>query len=162
MKTLKYPHKSLTTPTVEITDFGMDIARIGNEMLSHMKAENGLGLAANQVGINLRLFVTTSPNDIGKWPDSIVCNPKWKPTPSGFEYARVEGCLSFPGWLLPIKRYDAIIAEYDTALGDKRKIILHGLAAQVFQHETEHLNGELFTKHLTSAQQQTLRNFYKE
>jgi peptide deformylase len=164
MKTVKYPNKILTTPTDKIIAFGIPLTRLADKMKSHMRSENGMGLAANQVGIGLSMFVHEKPNWVqGRWiPNSIVCNPTWKPTPSGFEYARVEGCLSFPGWLMPVKRYDAIIAQYQNALGRKIKCVLHGAAAQVFQHETEHLNGELFTKHLTLEQQETLRKYYKE
>jgi peptide deformylase len=140
-------------------------------MLREMEAANGAGLAANQVGAKLSLFVTNkltgrfllaNGDKHDGWFDTIICNPTWKPTSSGFEYFVLEGCLSFPGWIVPVKRYDAIMAEYQTWEGKRVKVRLTEFAAQVFQHETDHLEGTSFLSRLTEEQRETIKKHYKE
>ena len=156
MEIIKYPDKTLLTPTKVVEIFDGSPWLLGKKMLGVMKAQNGAGLAANQVGYDLRLFVTS------ELEDDIIVNPSWEPTISGFDYPRVEGCLSFPGWLVPVKRFDAINAQWQDIAGNKKQLILRGFAAQVFQHETDHLDSVLMIDHLTKQQQRTLRRFYKE
>lgn len=152
MDILKYPHKKLrwkrNRKLLMLPANGMDL--IWNQLLETMISANGIGLAAPQVGLTYRVFVTSLLHD------KIIINPEWEPTPSGFEYIRIEGCLSFPGWLVPIKRFDAIKVKYYNIGGNLVNLILKGLAAQVFQHETEHLSGVLIIDHLTESQGATI------
>ena len=156
MQILKYPHESLITKTKPITEFEPYITLLGSELLRLMIKGDGIGLAANQIGFNLSIFVSSV------LPDHIICNPSWKPTPSAFDYDVVEGCLSFPGWLVPIKRYNAIFAEYYTFCGKKVNTVFRGLAAQVFQHETAHLNGLTIMDFITKAQKRTIKRHSKQ
>ncbi len=155
MKILQYPDERLRYPSKELYITkglmapGLDL--IGERLYKTMIAENGIGLAAIQVGLDIRMFVTSLP-----FPHKIILNPKWEPSPSGFEYARMEGCLSFPGWLVPVKRFDAIKASYYNVEGKQVKLNLKGLAAQVFQHETDHLSGILLIDYLSEAQKATI------
>lgn len=146
---LRHPSKELyVTPEIELMTPGLEL--LGENLYEIMKNANGLGLAAIQTGADIKMFVTSLLHD------KIIINPEWEPTPSGFEYIRIEGCLSFPGWLVPIKRFDAIKVKYYNIGGNLVNLILKGLAAQVFQHETEHLSGVLIIDHLTESQGATI------
>ena len=152
---LRYPNDKLRCTSKELYTTeglmapGLDL--VGERLYKQMIDADGLGLAAIQVGLDIRMFVTSLP-----FPHKIIINPKWEPTPSGFEYARLEGCLSFPGWLAPVKRFDAIKASYYNVEGKRVELIAKGLAAQVFQHETDHLDGVLLIDHLSEAQKATI------
>lgn len=154
MKILSYPDQLLLTPTKKVVEFNKDLENVGNNMLALMSKSDGVGLAANQVGLDISMFVT---NQIS---DGIIVNPTWKPTISGFKYKVIEGCLSFAGWIIAVERYDAIYAEWQTTSGEKKKRVLTGFMAQVFQHETEHTNGKTFLEHLSDAQVKTIKRFY--
>ena len=156
LETIKYPSPNLVTPTLPVIQFGRAIMSLGQNMLDHMEKEGGAGLASNQIGSNLNLFVSSH------LPNSIICNPTWKPMTDGTDsiYITIEGCLSFPGWFVPLKRHSAIIAEWQDWSGKRRKKPLYMFQAQIFQHEVEHLEGRTFLEHLTIAQQQTIRNYF--
>lgn len=146
---LRYPSKELyVTPEMELMTPGLEL--LGENLYKTMKNANGLGLAAIQAGVDIKMFVTSLLDD------KVIINPTWEPTLCGFEYLRVEGCLSFPGWLVPIKRFDAIKVKYYNIHGSLVNLILKGLAAQVFQHETDHLLGVLMIDYLTEAQRATI------
>jgi len=151
MELVTYPNERLRTKAYEVETFPPGFDTLGEIFLRIMRKHDGIALASTQLGHNFKMFVTDLP-----FPHSMIINPKWEPTPSGFQYARMEGCLSFPGWLAPVKRYDAIRATYQTPSGERVKLVLKELAAQVFQHETDHLDGVLMIDHLTEAQQATL------
>lgn len=110
------------------------------EMRAAMIANNGIGLAANQVGKDLQLFVIdkdiAAENSV---PDAYV-------NPEIIEYSREsddveEGCLSIPGYYTPIRRAKKIwIKAYDEH-GNRIKFRARGMLARIIQHETDHLNG---------------------
>lgn len=152
MKILKYPNKKLRTVCKPVINFDSKLMEVGNKLLKLMVAHNGVGLAANQVGLKQKMFVSRLISGI------MICNPSWEPTISGFDYTVAEGCLSFLGWLVPVKRYDAILAEWQDCHGVKIKTRLTGLVAQVFQHETNHLNSILMIDHLNPAQKKSIEN----
>jgi peptide deformylase len=111
-------------------------------MIEMMQAFNGIGLAANQVGLLKRVFVIKL-----KAADTpfAMFNPKLI-TQSTNEQQGEEGCLSFPGLWLDIKRPHSIEAEYLDKDGKECKISLSGIDARCFLHELEHLDGIVFTK----------------
>jgi len=155
LKILRYPHKVLRTKTDEVEKFTQSLQEISEEMIDEMIRNGGVGLAAPQVGLNLRMFVS---NQIEPY---VFINPQWRPSPSGFPYLIIEGCLSFPGWIIPVERYDAILIEYDKLDGERVKGRLKKFQAQIFQHETDHLDGKLIVDHLTKAQQKTINNAFR-
>ena len=103
----------------------------------------GIGLSANQIGISERVFVMIlnleteetitcyNPRIIKKYNDSVWCE---------------EGCLSFPDEIINIQRPDRIVVKYEDEDKKEHKIKLDGLAARVFQHEFDHLEGIDFTE----------------
>ena len=156
MEILIYPSTRLRLPNSHINVFDEKLQVLADKMMDVMVANNGAGLAAPQIGENVRLFVT---NQI---PPYVFINPSWEPTVSSHEYTVIEGCLSFPGWVVPVGRWDAIKVEYYDLDGQKCTDNLKEFQAQVFQHETDHLEGTLLIDKLTRAQQETIhRNLVK-
>jgi peptide deformylase len=107
-----------------------------------MKLYGGIGLSANQCGVQERVFVAGSDTF------QMACiNPKIINL-SGKVSKKREGCLSFPGLYLNIPRYESVEVEYYTESGEKKTHTFDGLTAQLFQHEYEHMEGKIFTAHV--------------
>lgn len=116
----------------------VDPIEFAQELVKTMYERNGLGLAANQVGYPWRVFAMRGA------PENFVCfNPKIV-KPSDAEVSLEEGCLSFPGLLVKIKRPQHIRVRFTTPNGDTRTETFTGMSARVFQHEMDHLDGEKF------------------
>jgi peptide deformylase len=120
-----------------------EIANLLVNMRQIMRRANGVGLSANQIGLNLNMFVAEVPDAEGIMKFYAIFNPKIEKK-SGEIVTLEEGCLSVPGKWGHVPR-----AERVTLVGfDKNdkpiKIKAWGLLAQVFQHETDHLQGKLF------------------
>lgn len=114
-----------------------DPTELVKAMTKVMFENNGIGLAAPQVGIFKRLFI------MGNSSKLIVCiNPTLI---SGGEFYRdLEGCLSFPNLWLHVNRYKQIQAHYQDIKGEVVETTLDGLIARVYQHELDHLDGVCF------------------
>jgi len=99
---------------------------------------NGIGLAANQVGVPYRVFAMRGS------PENFVCfNPRIV-QPSAENIILEEGCLSFPGLLVKVKRPKHIRVRFQTPNGDTRTETFIGMTARIFQHELDHLDGRLY------------------
>lgn len=110
------------------------------ELIKAMKEGNGIGLAANQLGDQYRVFCMQTE------PPMVCYNPRitWF---SEEEILLEEGCLSYPGVYIMVKRPKSIRARFQDPYGNVITKKFTGLAARVFQHETDHLNGvEYFTR----------------
>lgn len=137
---LVYPDPMLTTPCEEFDfqnppgspyDLALGLMQIMND-------HNAVGLAANQVGIPLRVFVMRNT------PENFVCfNPKIVYHSPETELQE-EGCLSFPGIDVKIKRSKNIRVRFQVPSGETISMSFDGLTARVFQHELDHLDGKLF------------------
>lgn len=111
--------------------------KLVEEMIATMRRENGLGLAANQVGALQKVVVYDDGTGLG-----ILINPKIV-SASG-EQVGVEGCLSVPGLQGEVKRASSVEVRATDLNGKPIKIKAEGLLARIFQHELDHLNGKLF------------------
>jgi peptide deformylase len=120
-----------------------DIERTIADMIDTMFDEVGLGLAAPQVGISLRLMVVG--DDDGREARALI-NPAI--AEQGGEIVAEEGCLSIPGVFAPVKRAAWVRLEAQDAQGRPVSITARGLRARVFQHEMDHLDGVLFIDRL--------------
>jgi peptide deformylase len=120
-----------------------EIKRMIADMVDPMYDEVGLGLAAPQVGISLRLMVVG--DDDGREARALV-NPVI--AEQGGEIVAEEGCLSIPGVFAPVKRAEWVRLEAQDELGRPVEITARGLRARVFQHEMDHLDGVLFIDRL--------------
>lgn len=108
-------------------------------MIKFMIDHNGIGLAAPQIGLPHRVFVMgDSDTAIAYYNPNIVTISKTTETLE-------EGCLSFPGLYLKIKRPTYIVAEYQNSSGDLCRKSFYGIEARCFSHELDHLNGIVFT-----------------
>jgi peptide deformylase len=138
------PHESLTevsTPWNFETDG--DAVQLEQQMIDFMKANHGIGLAANQIGILKRVFVMGSENIEGFPKPFAVFNPVIKEASKELILDQ-EGCLSYPDLFLKVKRPEWIVAEYQDSQGNVNEIKIDGYLSKCFQHEYDHLNGICF------------------
>ena len=111
---------------------------IGVRLLHELReSENGIGLAANQIGINKRVCVVNVKEPL------VLINPKIVEK-SKEKFVFPEGCLSFPFIFVAIKRPKWIEVEYEDEDGEIKKEHMHGMNSRIYQHENEHMNGLIF------------------
>ncbi|MGK0187731.1 MAG: peptide deformylase [Verrucomicrobiales bacterium] len=149
-------------PVTEITD---EIRGLVEDMLDTMVAANGVGLAAPQVGIPIRLAVVDVSFDpecvsyfkvngedavMEDWMPLIFMNPVLKL--QGDREDDTEGCLSFPEMRADVRRPSEIKASLSIVDGEEIVIETDGLLARAIQHETDHLNGVLFVDRISTAE----------
>ena len=117
---------------------------IEREMIETMKANNGIGLAANQVGLLRRVFVMklSDGREMGFFNPTILVG-------DNADIQGREGCLSFPNLWLNIARSDEITAMYLDNTGKQCIIELEGIDSRCFQHELDHLDGITFTEYVS-------------
>lgn len=130
-------------------DFGnppvSDINQFETDMIDTMLSEQGIGLAANQVGYNFRaLAIHIQENGQAM----IMYNPMIKHT-SQEQWLAPEGCLSFPGIELEISRPKFVTAQWQDRDGEWNERMLSYIDAKCFLHELEHLNGRVFKDHVS-------------
>jgi peptide deformylase len=122
----------------------VDAVDIEREMLETMNANNGIGLAGNQVGLLRRVFVMKLQD--GK---EIGCFNPYILDGNNDLVDGSEGCLSFPNLWLTVKRNKKITAAYLDNTGKQCIIELEGIDARCFQHELDHLDGKTFTEYVS-------------
>lgn len=143
------PLKKVSEPVKVIDN---DIQTLVKDMFETMYAANGVGLAAPQIGKNIRLVVI----DCGDDPIAMI-NPSIIKK-SGKEKA-AEGCLSFPGLSENVVRATKVIAEYtDPNDGELYEVEAEGLLARAIQHEVDHLDGVVFVDRMSSARRLQIKN----
>lgn len=130
-----------------VSDFsGLD--RIYQDMLDTMYEEEGIGLAANQIGLDLNmLIIDVSHIDETGGPQVLI---NGEIIDSAGEETMEEGCLSLPGLRLDITRPEEITVRYQTMEGSEKTEKFCGLAARVIQHELDHLNGILIVDRVSA------------
>jgi len=120
-----------------------DITALILKMRRIMHAANGVGLSANQIGLDFRMFVAEIPDSQGGTKFYAVFNPKIeKKSDEKIEFE--EGCLSIPGTWGEVERPEKIVVSGFDKNGKPVKIKTWGFLARVFQHEIDHLDGKLF------------------
>ena len=140
---VKYPNKILRTKLTQVSDFSSpNLKSIIKQMTNDMIKYDGIGIAANQIGINMKIVVINSEDG----PREFI-NPKIIKK-SFIKSKSEEGCLSFPGISGCAKRHKTIEVEYQNLSGEKKNICVSGLYSFVFQHEIDHTNGIIFTDRL--------------
>ena len=141
MKLLFHPNEFLSkqVKAVDLENPGFDPVELKKEMTELMLVSNGIGLSANQVGLDAQVFVMGDSVE-----NSTICI-----NPTVLQYAEetvddVEGCLSFPNIFVKIKRPKEILAEwYDENL-EKQTVKIEGYSAKCYLHELDHLLGITF------------------
>jgi peptide deformylase len=125
----------------EVKDIATQVAPYVDAMCDLMRANHGVGLAAPQVGLPLRFFITALPGL------RVVINPRIM-LEEGHRISAGEGCLSWPGRRAFVLRRQTIVADFTALNGKVRTLRFDGFAARVFQHECDHLEGRnIFARH---------------
>jgi peptide deformylase len=142
-----YPDPVLLEPARPVTSLDEGIRDLVRDMVDTMYAAPGVGLAANQIGVPLRVFVMDA--SAGERPEQlqVLINPIVKAT-DGTQVGE-EGCLSFPGVTLDIERPFKVTIEAIDLDGRVIAVTGEGLAARAMLHEIEHLDGETFLRNVS-------------
>ena len=141
MKLLKYPNEFLEkqVKAVDLDNPSFDPVELKNEMVNFMIANNGIGLSANQIGLDAQVFVMGDSKE-----NSTICI-----NPTVLQYTEetvddIEGCLSFPNVFVKIKRPKEILAEWYNENLEKQTVKIEGYSAKCYLHELDHLLGITF------------------
>ncbi len=127
----------------KVENFDKDLKKLAKDMIETMHATNGIGIAAPQVGVNARIFISAINSDTRK-PKELVCvNPEVLYR-SPEQVVAEEGCLSLPQKFGNVKRASEIFVRFYDLKGKEQNLRLIGMDARVFLHELDHLNGVLF------------------
>ena len=153
------PDKILRQKTRPVTRFDAELQHLIDNMIETLREANGVGLAAPQVGqpIQLAVILTLPEEDDegNELEDTrelfVIINPEifWrsKETVKG-----IEGCLSIPGYVGEVERHESIRVRGLDRHGRKLRLRLYDWTARIFQHEIDHLNGELYIDKLTGPE----------
>lgn len=153
----------LRQKTKKIENIDDNLIKIINDMFDTMYNADGIGLAANQVGIELSLFVMDSAaksDDNSKYSPIVLINPEIV-NPSDEKSFYQEGCLSIPKVYEDVERPKEIEVKYYDENMKEIRTLLNDLPARIFQHELDHLNGLLFFDRITPLKKALLRNKLK-
>lgn len=144
-----YPDQRLKTPTETVTEFNDELKQLVGDMFHTMKANNGIGLAAPQVGISKKVIVIYIDQPL------VLINPMVILTEG--TATTEEGCLSVPGYFENVSRAERIRIVYQDETGANKDMIAGGLHAICIQHEVDHINGIVFVDHLSKLKQMRAR-----
>ena len=144
-----YPHPTLRRKSKPVRRVDAELARIVREMFDLMYQFKGVGLAANQIDLPLRLFIANPAGEAGKGDEYVFINPVLS-RPKGSEEAE-EGCLSFPELYAPVRRPKQITVNAYNLKGEELKAEVDGMLARIVQHETDHLDGVQFVDRVSDA-----------
>ena len=158
IKVYQYPHETLLQTSTawshdDTIDGYDDIEKFENEYIKLMLAENGIGLAANQVGITKRFFAIGHESFDTFQKHAIIWNPQVINS-SIEKVIDVEGCLSFKDVFVKVERPKTIEVQYETTQGKTEFAKLDGMESKCFQHELDHLDGITFNKRVSKLRWQ--------
>jgi|TARA_R110000803_G_scaffold36513_1_gene78364 peptide deformylase len=142
MKLIKAPDDFLEKKVNDFDFTKMDAEKISAEMFDIMKKYEGVGLAANQVGIDAQIFI------MGEDKPMSIINPLITEVSTN-QVEMMEGCLSFPGLFMKVKRPDIVGVKYLDTQQKECIIKLEGFHARVFLHEYDHLQGITFDQRVS-------------
>jgi peptide deformylase len=145
---LHYPDKRLRNPGQPVTDFGPEFQTLVDDMIETMYAAPGVGLAAPQIGVSLRLFIIDTATGQDEPSDlRVFANPEFIEKHGKVVWE--EGCLSFPGIHEDVKRAERVKVRAHDRHGETFELEADGLLAIALQHENDHLDGKLMIDHLS-------------
>jgi peptide deformylase len=161
LRIVHYPHPTLRHASKPLKRVDSELRRIVAEMFELMYEHEGVGLAANQVDLPYRLFVTNVEGTIEAHDaERVFINPVLS-SGRGQEEDE-EGCLSIPGVYAPVTRNSTIKVEAYDLEGNQIAFEAEGLMARILQHETDHLDGTLFIDRLGPAHLAAVRDKLEE
>ena len=144
LKVLTVPEPVLRQKSKRLKSVDDSIRKLADDMIETMHAASGVGLAAPQVGVPLRVIVIGMPDE----EEFVLINPEVVRR-SG-ERLVTEGCLSVPGYFGEIQRAQRVTVKGKDLSGKEVRIKAEELLAQALEHEIDHLNGVLYIDHLES------------
>jgi peptide deformylase len=151
---VRYGAAGLQRPSQPVTSFDAELARLVGDMAETMYAAPGVGLAAPQIGVPLRVAVIDL--SVGKRGGELITlvNPEFVER-DGLQLEE-EGCLSVPGFTATVARPARAVVRACDVEGRERTIEGTGLLARALQHEIDHLDGRLFLDHLRGIQRDVI------
>ena len=152
----------LATKCAEVTEFGEEVHQLIADMFASMYAADGVGLAANQIGVSKRVFIYDCPDDNHVMHRGVVVNPSLVLPAERRLDDGDEGCLSVKGQFAPLARpdYASVIGLDHT--GAPVEVSGDGLLARCLQHETDHLEGMLFIDRLSKRARKKVLKGWEE
>jgi peptide deformylase len=159
-KIVKYGDAILEKPGTAVKKFDAEVAQLVEDMFASMYAAQGVGLAAPQIGLSLRMAVVDVTG--GKNPEAriVLANPEIVHAEG--EVREEEGCLSVPGFRGYVLRPQFVTIKAQNAKGETYEIRGENLLARAFCHEIDHLNGILFLQHLSMLKRDLIRRKIKK
>ena len=154
----------LTKKCRPVEKFDDRLASLLDDMYETMIASNGVGLAAIQVDIPLRVLLVNifDENDEQKKEDLLeIINPEIIPLDEEM-ITCTEGCLSVPDFFEEVKRYNHILLKYQDRFGEFKELEAKGFLAVAIQHENDHLNGHLFIEKISFTKRQKFDKEFKK
>ena len=136
------PDDVLRKKAKKVTEIDRSTQRLIDDMIETMHAANGVGLAAPQVGVSLRIIVFQMPSDEKEEELFVIVNPEIVKRSQEEEVQ--EACLSVPGYSGQVKRFAAVTVKGLDRRGKPLRLKATGLMAQALQHELDHLDGGLY------------------
>jgi peptide deformylase len=151
---LRYGEAELHRPAADVTTFDDGLQRLIDDMIETMYAAPGIGLAATQVGVPLRVFVVDL--SVGRQPEDLIVfvNPSWVER-EGMQIEE-EGCLSAPGFNATVARPSRAVIRGLDRHGNEQMSEGAGLLARAFQHEMDHLDGTVFIDRLRGIKRELI------
>ena len=146
-----WPDKVLQRPTAKVTDFGPALEKLLGEMMESLREAEGIGIAANQIGVPMRVAWVGRPD--GTFFE--IVNPELleKAEPVTYE----EGCLSVPGEFEDTPRFRKVKVRFQDRTGTWQTLEAEDRQAHVLQHEIDHLDGAVFVTRLSSLKRDLIR-----
>jgi len=148
----------LHRPARPVTDFGPELRQLVADMLATTRAANGAGLAAQQIGVDLAVFVYDCPDETWDRRVGVVCNPELE-LPTGADRKLItlpEGCLSLPGAESELARPETATCRGLDHDGEPVVITGGGTLGRCLQHETDHTRGTVFGDRLPARRRKQL------
>lgn len=155
---LEFPDERLRKKALPVEAVTPDISRLVDDMLETMYAAPGIGLAATQVNVQLRILVMDLSEE--KNEPLVLINPELV-SKAGTEESE-EGCLSVPGFYEKVTRAESVLVRGLDREGQPIKMEANGLLAVCIQHEMDHLEGKLFVDYLSPLKRQLARKKVKK
>lgn len=155
-KILTFPDPALRNVAKEVTEFDSELKILADDLLETMYENNGIGLAAIQIGILKRIIVADVSEE--KNQPYIFVNPKIKVLDEKEKGGYDEGCLSIPGFYEEVVRPLKVEINFQNLEGENKSLFPEGLLGVVVQHEADHLDGKLMVDYISSVKRQRIRS----
>ncbi|OHA66596.1 MAG: peptide deformylase [Candidatus Wildermuthbacteria bacterium RIFCSPHIGHO2_02_FULL_47_12] len=155
LKIVKYPSPILKKKSEEVSRNDQTLRSLAPQMVETMRKNQGIGLAAPQIGISKKIIVVTEGKEA-----HVFLNPRIVKQSKEKEQDE-EGCLSLPGLFVKILRSKQVEVVAETLDGEEIRLVAQGLGARIFQHEIDHIEGKLIINRVSPLLRWKLRHQLK-